>query len=89
MSEAFRSLTKLALFWLGLSLSWQCAVCADGRFPSVEAYRNKWALWDAEGQHFGTNDVLAIKRDYGGVGYFFRDKSRTYAVTTVFDSFKQ
>jgi hypothetical protein len=34
------------------------------------------AVWDAEGQHLSTEDILAMHRDYGVSIYFFRDEGK-------------
>jgi len=35
-----------------------------------------WALWDAEGQHLTTEDILAMRADFGAGIYFFREETR-------------
>ena len=40
------------------------------------AYENTWALWDAEGQHLGMDEILAIHRQFGATIYFFRSENK-------------
>lgn len=35
-----------------------------------------WALWDAEGQHLGTDEILAIHHDFGARILFFRSETK-------------
>jgi len=47
----------------------------QSRASMLKDYVNKWALWDAEGQHLSMAEILAIRKDYGAGIYFFREKA--------------
>jgi formylglycine-generating enzyme required for sulfatase activity/pectate lyase len=48
------------------------AVGAPGRVSLT----NTWALWDAEGQHLTTEEILDIRRDFSAGVYFFRSETK-------------
>lgn len=52
--------------------------CADDgsqvqrKHAELEDFRNKLALWDAEGQHLTMREIEAARKEYGAGIYFFR-----------------
>lgn len=74
----FRGDTELSVFLVFALLLLPLLCCGDTgsqvqcKYAGFDDYRNKLALWDAEGQHLTMQEIDAIRKDYGAGIYFFR-----------------